>query len=110
VHLLRAIDSDADLGAASIYLAGVARRLAASGLFAVPDVVIEPAAAAICRAARDADLVIMATHGRGGLDRMRYGSVAEHVLQRVTTPLLLVRARRSRLLAALRAGAAPVAV
>jgi nucleotide-binding universal stress UspA family protein len=36
------------------------------------------------------DLVAMATHGRGGLGRMLYGSVAGYVLPRVAVPVLLV--------------------
>ncbi|HEX9057064.1 MAG TPA: universal stress protein [Ktedonobacterales bacterium] len=35
------------------------------------------------------DLIIMATHGRGGLGRWLYGSVASYVLQRVAVPVLL---------------------
>jgi len=36
------------------------------------------------------DLVIMATHGRGGMGRWLLGSVADHVLPRVQVPVLLV--------------------
>ena len=38
------------------------------------------------------DLVAMASHGRSGLARVFYGSVAAGVLQRVDRPLLLIRA------------------
>lgn len=37
------------------------------------------------------DLVIMATHGRTGVSRWVYGSVANKVLRGITCPLLLVR-------------------
>ena len=37
-----------------------------------------------------AELIVMSTHGRGGLGRWVYGSVADSVLQRSTTPVLLV--------------------
>lgn len=40
-----------------------------------------------------ADLIVMATHGRGGLGRWLYGSVAAHVLPRVRVPVLLVHPR-----------------
>jgi nucleotide-binding universal stress UspA family protein len=40
-----------------------------------------------------ADLIAMASHGRGGLSRVFYGSIAAGVLQRVDRPLLLVRSR-----------------
>jgi nucleotide-binding universal stress UspA family protein len=39
------------------------------------------------------DLIVMATHGYGGLRRWALGSVADTVLHATTTPLVLVRAR-----------------
>jgi nucleotide-binding universal stress UspA family protein len=42
---------------------------------------------------RDADGVVMATHGRTGLARLLYGSVAETVLAESGVPVLLVHAR-----------------
>ena len=42
---------------------------------------------------RGADLIVMATHGRGGLSRWALGSVADKVLHATTTPLLVVRVR-----------------
>jgi len=39
------------------------------------------------------DLIVMATHGRSGLDRWLMGSVAEKVLRYGETPLLLINAR-----------------
>lgn len=41
------------------------------------------------------DLVVMTTHGRGGLDRLVCGSVAEGVMRVSHTPVLLVRAVRA---------------
>lgn len=38
-----------------------------------------------------ADLIAIASHGRSGLSRMFYGSVAAGVLQRIDRPLLLIR-------------------
>lgn len=40
-----------------------------------------------------ADLIAMASHGRSGLSRVFYGSVAAGVLQQVDRPLLLIRAK-----------------
>jgi nucleotide-binding universal stress UspA family protein len=37
------------------------------------------------------DLVAMTTHGRTGLDRMLFGSVAQHVLHHAHVPMLLLR-------------------
>jgi len=42
---------------------------------------------------RDADLIAIASHGRTGLPRVFFGSVAAAVLHRSETPLLLVRSR-----------------
>lgn len=41
---------------------------------------------------RGADLVVMTTHGRSGLGRLIYGSVAEAVLHHSPVPVLLIRA------------------
>ncbi|WP_410964928.1 universal stress protein, partial [Salmonella sp. SAL04286] len=42
--------------------------------------------------AEQADLVIMRTHGRAGLERVALGSVTERVLKGSQVPLLLLRA------------------
>jgi nucleotide-binding universal stress UspA family protein len=36
------------------------------------------------------DLIVMATHGRSGVDRLLHGSVAAHVLHHTHVPLLLL--------------------
>lgn len=41
------------------------------------------------------DLVAMATHGRSGLQRWLYGSVAEYLLSHLSVPILLVRPEQS---------------
>ena len=46
--------------------------------------------ATVTRADESFDLVVMATHGRGGLQRWLYGSVAAYVIPRLTIPALLV--------------------
>lgn len=76
------------------YLDGVLRRLADERIPAQKAVWYGPAVYAITEAARlgPADLIVMCTHGRGGLGRLVLGSVAEAVLRRTTTPILLVRA------------------
>src|SRR5207253_6772950 len=43
-------------------------------------------------AASRASLIVMSTHGHGGLGRWLYGSVADEVLRRVPVPVLLVSA------------------
>ncbi len=54
-----------------------------------------PIVSAILEAAgrEGADLIAMASHGRTGLARVFYGSVAAGVLQKAARPLLLVRAQ-----------------
>lgn len=47
---------------------------------------------AILRASKDADLVVMGTHGRRGPSRWWLGSVAERVLRETAVPLLVVHA------------------
>ncbi len=39
----------------------------------------------------NADLIIMGTHGRKGLDRMLFGSVAESVVKNANQPVLTIR-------------------
>jgi nucleotide-binding universal stress UspA family protein len=48
-------------------------------------------AEAILKAAKDHELIVMATHGRSGFDRLLMGSVTEGVLRRTETPLLVIR-------------------
>lgn len=38
-----------------------------------------------------ADLIVLGTHGRGGLERLLLGSTAEFVLRHTPVPLLLIR-------------------
>jgi nucleotide-binding universal stress UspA family protein len=41
------------------------------------------------------DLIALASHGRGGLSRVFYGSVAAGLLHRVDRPLLIIRSRKT---------------
>jgi len=76
------------------YLTRVAARLAGQGFKAETRVVVSNhLARAILDAARAAraDLIALATHGRGGLSRLLIGSVADKVMRRSDVPLLLCR-------------------
>ena len=44
----------------------------------------------------DADLIAMSTHGRSGIGRWVFGSVAERILRGATCPVLLVRAGQTQ--------------
>ena len=87
---LRAIEGEerANAKRAAEYLATFGRRHT-SRVFTV---IIETrtAADAILHSARDADLVVMGTHGRRGPSRWWLGSVAERVLRETRVPLLVV--------------------
>lgn len=43
-----------------------------------------------------ADLLVMSTHGRGGLDRLIHGSIADYLLHHVSAPILMVTAACQR--------------
>lgn len=77
------------------YLDGLVERMAEKGIPARALVEYGPIVVTIMRAARqeNADLIAMASHGRGGLADVYYGSVAAGVLQRIDRPLLIVRAQ-----------------
>lgn len=40
------------------------------------------------------DMVAMTTHGRGSLGKLLYGSIAEHLIQTVNIPIMLLRAEK----------------
>ncbi len=49
--------------------------------------------AAIVEAAATVDLIVMASHGRGGLSRLALGSVAAAVIRRAGKPVMVIRGR-----------------
>ncbi len=63
------------------------------GINAKSHVLIGYAAEEIVRKAEEenADLIVMGTHGRKGLDRILFGSVAEKVVKNAKPPVLTVR-------------------
>jgi nucleotide-binding universal stress UspA family protein len=76
------------------YLRAVASDLKFKGIATDTTLWRGPAAPSIIDAAASwgADLIVMTTHGRGGIGRLVMGSVADYVLHRTTTPILLVHA------------------
>lgn len=73
-------------------------RVIASSLIGSPPGAIVGAATHGLPSTSDAsepfDLLVMATHGRGGVQRWLYGSVAAYVIPRLTIPALLVHSAR----------------
>jgi nucleotide-binding universal stress UspA family protein len=79
---------------ASVYLTARQGELREKGIIVRTAVVHGPIVEEIINTAEreDADLIAMASHGRTGLARVFYGSVAAGVLHRIDRPLLLIRA------------------
>ena len=75
------------------YLAPIAAELRAKGVRVTPMVRRGEPAGEILAGARaaGADLIAMTTHGRSGLGRLLFGSVAEAVLRRSDIPVFLMR-------------------
>jgi nucleotide-binding universal stress UspA family protein len=92
IKLLRVVADPADRGPAESYLEGAARQLAASGLEVTMAVDVGDTRHVIERAAKGHDIVVLSTHGRGGFDRLRHGSVADYLVRYLDQPVLLVRA------------------
>jgi nucleotide-binding universal stress UspA family protein len=88
--------SDKQKKEAESYLASLQETFREKGIKARTYIGHGPVVKAIIDAAghENAGLVAMASHGRGGLFRTFYGSVAAGVLQRIDRPLLLIRSRR----------------
>ncbi|HMA36650.1 MAG TPA: universal stress protein [Chloroflexia bacterium] len=75
------------------YQENLAARLAAQGVKVGTQIGDGRAADVILHlsAESQADLIVMATHGRTGFQRLRLGSVALEVVERATPPVFLVR-------------------
>lgn len=84
---------DAEKEAARKYLGDWRDRLTSEGLKVEAFVGEGAAADVILGLGKDqgADLIVMSTHGRGGLGRLFFGSVADAVLRHSEVPVLLVR-------------------
>ncbi|HSQ15840.1 MAG TPA: universal stress protein [Candidatus Binatia bacterium] len=78
---------------ASLYLEGIAAPLREAGMRVRTLMDERPPADAILHVAagEGVDLIIMSTHGRGGLSRMLMGSVAESVFRATPRTVMLVK-------------------
>ncbi len=85
---------EAERQEAATYLQALGDRLRQKGLAVEYERAEGPAAEIIAERARSlgVDLIAMTTHGRGGLGRLVFGSVADAVLRNAPCPILLVRA------------------
>lgn len=90
-----AADMERQMHEARRYVNDLIERERSRGIAARAFVEYGPVVATILRVARQesAALIAMASHGRGGLTDVYYGSVAAGVLQRIDRPLLIVRAQ-----------------
>ncbi|MCC7104331.1 MAG: universal stress protein [Chloroflexi bacterium] len=97
IILMRALGADQDGHGAQAPLDAAAARLRADGL-SVETFVYSQAHERVSQVIADiasshgAELLAMSTHGRGGLGRFLFGSVADEVLRDTELPVLLVSA------------------
>lgn len=82
----------AERAVAREYLAGVERDLTKRGRVVSVELPQGTAADRIIAVVKPGDLLVMASHGRGGAARWFLGSVAEVILRSSPVPVLLVRA------------------
>lgn len=80
---------------AKAYLAGLEGELTAKQIQVQSQVEYGPVVSTILEMAdqHNVDLIAMASHGRTGLARVFYGSVAAGILNRAERPLLVIRAQ-----------------
>jgi nucleotide-binding universal stress UspA family protein len=78
---------------AAEYLATVQKDAMSEGQRVATRVLDGDAAEAVLAAVDDSgvDLIAISTHGRSGISRWLFGSVATHILERISVPLLVLR-------------------
>jgi nucleotide-binding universal stress UspA family protein len=88
-----------DTGSAEVYLAGLAQELRGGGRtieWHTHEVPVGDVAASIADHALEyeVDLIVLCTHGSGGLRDVIWGSIAQQALQRSRVPVLIGRATK----------------
>jgi nucleotide-binding universal stress UspA family protein len=78
--------------AAETYLTAKKEVLESQGIMVTTALLNGSPSSEIVAATQPSDLIVMCTHGRGGLARWFLGSVAEDIVRRATVPVMLVRA------------------
>ena len=83
----------ADKAEAENYLAKIENQLKDAGLSVRSKILVgDPAGQIIDHADKNPfNLIVMSTHARSGLDRWAFGSVADKILRKATSPIFLVR-------------------
>lgn len=96
IVLLTVVPSATDADAARADLEGVAQQLRVAGSLVRTEVEVGDPARRIVAMAADLGvaMIVMASHGRGALGRLIYGSVADRVVREATIPTMVVRARQ----------------
>lgn len=105
VHFIRVVPDPGVLASASVedqakamrdaeaYLEGFATTWTGSPIFYAAVYSGDPVETIVEAArARNADLIVMSTHGRSGVGRALYGSVADGVVRRACAPVLVIPA------------------
>ncbi|MDD5399278.1 MAG: universal stress protein [Dehalococcoidia bacterium] len=84
---------------ANKYLDQVSDRLTKAGIKAETVILSGRAADRLTRYAinNEVDLIIMATHGRSGISKLFWGSVAEKILRATDIPVLLIKTTTSEM-------------
>lgn len=82
---------------ATSYLERIRRRLQLAGVNATQQVEMGQPAFAITQTANseNVDLIVMSTHGRTGIERLVYGSVASQVIHDATCPILFLHGQET---------------
>jgi nucleotide-binding universal stress UspA family protein len=93
---LKVCTSQDEVSQAVDYLDRISRAARMEGLTARGDVCVGDAADKIVAIAEEerADLIVMSSHGRTGLARTVFGSVAETVMRKSSCPVMVVKAHR----------------
>lgn len=91
LKLFRAVADPDDRADAWIYLESIKGLLSGTGMQISTLVDLGDPTILIDRLSHEVDLIILSTHGRGGFDRVRHGSVTERIVREATKPVLLVR-------------------
>lgn len=94
VPIVDEVEDARERGDETAYLEGLAQRLSAQADLPISVALLDqPVAHALAAHAADtrADLIVLTSHGRGGMSRFWLGSTADALVRQTTTPLLVVR-------------------